>query len=52
LAKRWAAFLTGEATQAWTHWCGLSEQQRSEFFDRRAVAVEAMRAAAAVEMAV
>jgi hypothetical protein len=50
LAKLWASFLSGQAIQAWTRWRHLSAQQRDEFFDRRAAAIDAMRAAAALEV--
>jgi hypothetical protein len=47
----WASFLSGEAKDAWENWRGMSDAQRNEFFDRRASAIDAMRAAA-VEVAV
>jgi hypothetical protein len=47
LTKLWASFLAGEAKQAWDNWRGLSDEQRNDFLDRRATAIEAMRAAAA-----
>jgi hypothetical protein len=47
LTQRWASFLAGEATHAWSRWRGLSANEQANFFDRRAAATEAIRAAAA-----
>jgi hypothetical protein len=47
LTKLWASFLDSEAKRAWSEWCGLSERQRGDFFDRRSSAIDAMRSAAA-----
>jgi hypothetical protein len=46
LTKLWASFLAGDAKHAWDDWLALSDEQRNDFFDRRATAIEAMRAAA------